>query len=343
MISVAPGQTFPIPAGGVSDSMLANPSLTVNPGAGLTGGGTVPLGGTTTLNLATNTCSAGSAVTAHPFTCSPFAGLGANTFTGNQTMPNLTVTNDLFATFGSINGNIYGNAVFTVTNNNTSSTGATGINSYGAYDGITGSSGAAGVGVAGYGGTAGYGVGGFGGTGVWAQGTSTGLWAQNISTTGLGLRADTSSACTLDAAAVLNNFGSVNTGNILLGKYNGTTELTVDAKGDVTASGNVRASGNISASGSLAIGGGRRIRVHHLERHAATAALTGYTPGTSDTIALGIPSSLMNLPPNVFFTWQAWETSTSASPTIAVRLCNPSQVRYAGGLSGTIRMDIFKH
>jgi len=49
----------------VTNTMLANPSLTVTAGTGLTGGGSVALGGTTTVSLATNTCAAGSAVTAH--------------------------------------------------------------------------------------------------------------------------------------------------------------------------------------------------------------------------------------------------------------------------------------
>jgi hypothetical protein len=40
-----------IATGGVTNTMLANPSLTVAPGTGLTGGGLVALGGTTTLNV----------------------------------------------------------------------------------------------------------------------------------------------------------------------------------------------------------------------------------------------------------------------------------------------------
>jgi hypothetical protein len=53
----------------------------VTAGTGLTGGGTV---GTVTLGIATNACAAGQALSALPFTCSPFATLGANFFTGNQ-------------------------------------------------------------------------------------------------------------------------------------------------------------------------------------------------------------------------------------------------------------------
>jgi trimeric autotransporter adhesin len=42
--------TISIPAAGVSNSMLANPSLTVQAGSGLSGGGTVALGGTVMLS-----------------------------------------------------------------------------------------------------------------------------------------------------------------------------------------------------------------------------------------------------------------------------------------------------
>jgi hypothetical protein len=119
IISFAPGQTFPstgtitgitagsglsgggtsgnvslsIPARGVANTMLVSPSLSVIAGTGLTGGGLVSLGGTATLALATHTCAAGNAITALPAaTCSAFAGLGANTFTGTQTMPSLAVS-----------------------------------------------------------------------------------------------------------------------------------------------------------------------------------------------------------------------------------------------------------
>jgi len=45
--------TLSIATGGVTNPMLANPSLIVNAGAGLTGGGVVTLGGATTLNVDT--------------------------------------------------------------------------------------------------------------------------------------------------------------------------------------------------------------------------------------------------------------------------------------------------
>jgi hypothetical protein len=70
----------------------------VGSGTGLTGG---PITGSGTLSLASNACGTGNALTALPFTCSPFATLGANTFTGNQ-----TVSGNLSAT-GAVTGSSY--------------------------------------------------------------------------------------------------------------------------------------------------------------------------------------------------------------------------------------------
>jgi hypothetical protein len=63
--------TLSIAAGGVTNTMLANPSLTVVAGTDLTGGGTAALGGTTTLNLDTTKVPQLN---------------GANIFTGNQSV-----------------------------------------------------------------------------------------------------------------------------------------------------------------------------------------------------------------------------------------------------------------
>jgi hypothetical protein len=71
---------------GVTNSMLASPSLTVTAGPGLTGGGSVTLGGSTTVSLAANSCANGYAVQGLPLTCTPVAGRAANTFTATQTV-----------------------------------------------------------------------------------------------------------------------------------------------------------------------------------------------------------------------------------------------------------------
>src|SRR5579863_5168310 len=87
-ITFATGQAFP-GAGTITG---------VTAGSGLTGGGN---SGSVTLSLASNACASGNALIALPFTCSPFATLGANTFTANQTV-NGTLTATTSNPFGLI-------------------------------------------------------------------------------------------------------------------------------------------------------------------------------------------------------------------------------------------------
>ncbi len=126
--------TLSIATGGVSNAMLANPSLTVAAGTDLTGGGTVALGGTTTLNVDTTKIPQLAA---------------ANTFTGNQTVNgNLTATgvvsggsyqigSNLFA-FGSYaNGNAFLGFAGNINSNNTGQ-GNTGTGDFGLSSNTTG-------------------------------------------------------------------------------------------------------------------------------------------------------------------------------------------------------------
>src|SRR5271154_2541086 len=66
-VSLGGSTTLGIANAGVTNTMLAHPSLTVGAGTGLSGGGSVSLGGSTTLSLASNTCASGTGLTALPF------------------------------------------------------------------------------------------------------------------------------------------------------------------------------------------------------------------------------------------------------------------------------------
>jgi hypothetical protein len=81
--------TLRIATGGVSNTMLANPSLTVEAGTDLVGGGLVALGGTTTLNVDTTKIPQLSS---------------ANTFTANQTVNANLYVNGLFGTGVTLTG-----------------------------------------------------------------------------------------------------------------------------------------------------------------------------------------------------------------------------------------------
>jgi WD40 repeat protein len=77
----------------------------------------------------------------------------------------------------------------------------------------------------------------------------------------------------------------------------------------------------------------------------STAVVPSFLTGISDTIALGIPSGLLNVGSGIFLLYQAFETNTNAgAPTsIAFQVCNPSGKTYQGGATGQLRFDIFKH
>ncbi|MFZ0991554.1 MAG: hypothetical protein WAN29_06585, partial [Candidatus Sulfotelmatobacter sp.] len=83
--------TISIPTGGVTNSLLANPSITVQAGSGLSGGGTVALGGTVTLTNASP--SSGGTVTS----ISTGAGLtgGPISKTGTISIPAGGITNSM--------------------------------------------------------------------------------------------------------------------------------------------------------------------------------------------------------------------------------------------------------
>jgi hypothetical protein len=89
----------------------------VGSGAGLTGG---PITGSGTLSLASNACASGNALSALPFTCSPFATLAANTFSANQTINGTLTAN---SSGGSIVGNTSSATSYAVNGSSTATTG----------------------------------------------------------------------------------------------------------------------------------------------------------------------------------------------------------------------------
>ena len=116
--------------------------------------------------------------------------------------------------------------------------------------------------------------------------------------------------------------------------------------------GNQAVKGNQIVSGSLTIGGGtpiseyisivQAITVPALLPGACTtfttAALDGFTPGTLDTIALGISSSLLK---GSSLNFQAWETSSTANTTVTIQACNLGLNFKVS--TGSVRVDIFRH
>jgi hypothetical protein len=288
----------------------------VTAGAGLIGGGT---GGNISLSFASASCGAGSAVTAHPFTCTAFPTFGANTFTGNQAMPSLTVSNITTNLISVTNGS---NAIVAST---TGSGLAAIVASSSAGPGVSASSpfGQAVLGTS------------SGGTGVSGNAT-TGTGVIGVSSSGAGVTGNTSSTSPTAAAGVFNNSGTTNTGNILLGQYQGTKQFAVDAKGDVTA------------SGSVTIGGGSPI----LEHLSATPTIivtpiapsncitisNVSVPGASDgdTLALGVKNAMV---PGGSLNYFAW---VSAPGIVTIRVCNIKGSTNTQ-ITGTIRVDIWKH
>jgi len=141
------------------------------------------------------------------------------------------------------------------------------------------------------------------------------------------------------------------------GTMTGTLNLpSVNASGTVS-------SPAVAATSTLTIGGGTPIKEYlslaqsftlptlkaRLCTTLQTAALSGFTPGTADTFALGLPASFQsNLNggsgATIIFTYQVWETSASPNTTLTIQVCNPTGTNYARvGTTGTIRIDVFKH
>jgi hypothetical protein len=114
--------------------------------------------------------------------------------------------------------------------------------------------------------------------------------------------------------------------------------------------GNQSVTGNISATGSLSIGNGTPITQHLSATYSITVpslksgacsslteTLTGAVAGGNDTIALGVPNSIMSVGDLIF---QAWESTAN---TITIRVCNVGNGTPTNSASDTIRVDLWKH
>jgi len=246
-ITFASGQTFPGTGNGTITGVTA--------GTGLTGGGTT---GSVTLSLGSNTCASGSALTALPFTCSPFATLGANAFTASQTVTG-TLTANTSNPFGLI-GTTSSTATFAsgVEGAATASTGATiGV------QGQTMSSAGYGVFAEAFSQTgptygvyaqtespAGYGVYGFVDS---DSGTTAGVWGNTSSTTGYGVMGTTNES----TGTTTGVFGQSNSpvGLGVFGSNAATTGTAVGVYGTTASSAGFGVEGSVSSPSGYGVYG----------------------------------------------------------------------------------------
>jgi hypothetical protein len=208
----------------------------VGSGTGLTGG---PITGSGTLSLAANACASGSALSALPFTCSPFATLGANTFTGNQTVSgNLSATGAVTGSSFNVGSNAFAFGSYTNGNvflgfsGNTTTTAyfdtATGYQAF--YSNTTGNENTASGATALYSNTTG------------ASNTATGFGALSSNTTG-----------SINTASGFGALGSNNTGSS--NTASGGAALSSNTTGTSnTASGSSALSKNTTGGQNTAVG-----------------------------------------------------------------------------------------
>jgi hypothetical protein len=147
-----------IATAGVSNAMLANPSLTISPGTALTGGGAVSLGGSTTLSLDTTKVPLLAAANTFSTNQTVNGTLTAASFSGNgSALTNITATNSselgglasgAYAQLAAANTFSNGqtvNGTLTVTSGgysivgNTSGAGYAAVEGFGASEGVIGS------------------------------------------------------------------------------------------------------------------------------------------------------------------------------------------------------------
>jgi YVTN family beta-propeller protein len=351
LVTFASGQTFP----GTGNGTITG----VTPGTGLSGGGTSGNVNLTNTGILALTGGTGIGTTGGQtptlslntsFTDSRYAQLGtANTFTANQTVPNLTVSGTVSSSSGNFSGststqiltvsqNGSGNAL--VASSGTSSgaavsgTGYYGVHGLGTEAGVRGDSNTN-FGVVGssVNNAAIFGIG--GPWGVVASGSTAGVWGQG-SGNGTGLYGSAASS-----GGTAGTFGVFSNGKILSGQNNNTEVFSVASDGSVSTS------GKLNTVGSVAIGSGTPI-VRHISvlfsnvtfnTKLSPTTCTGWSgtiPGAADgdTVAAGLSSSLMSA--NIVYS--AWATNGG----MTIRICNPTGSPTTVG-AGNIRVDVWKH
>jgi hypothetical protein len=293
------------------------------------------------------------------FTDGRYAQLGTvNTFTANQTVPNLTANGTITSSLANFSGSNNTQVVsITQTGNNgtalsataggNASTGVSGRGTqFGVYGnglyGVRGDGVGFGVwGVANISGNS-YGVVGYGNYGVKGDGSTFGLYGDattyGVYGIGHGFGVYGTSDSTGGIAGAFNATGGA---KILSGQNAGTEVLSVASDGSLNTS------GNLVTAGSTTIGSGTPITKHLSALFSNVAFNVKLSPSTctiwpatvsgasdGDTVAAGMGSSLMSA--NIVYS--AWATNGG----VQVRICNPTGAPTTVG-AGNIRVDVWKH
>jgi hypothetical protein len=254
LVTFAPGQTFPGAGSGTVTSITAGSGLTASSNPITTSG---------TLSIAPNLCPANQALIAFPFACSPFATLGTNTFTANQTVSgSLSVTGagSFSAGVSGVTSTVSGNAVYGY-NSATSGSGTNGV--YGTSSSPSGS------------GVVGVDIAGTTGIGVYGQGSGyAGYFQGNV---GVGGNMSVQSSTTTNAAVQGTGF------SITAGSGNGGPGIS--GYGGNSGSGGSSATGGPGISGYGGTGAWYG-NIDGFDR-PGTGGAGGVFSGGSDAIAYG--------------------------------------------------------